>query len=121
VEETKAPGIALAAVGGIAILLQLVSLVLSAISLAGAAGSGAGTDVLIPGISQAVFGCLGLLFSGFIVFGGIKLMKGESYGICMTAAIFAMLPFCTGACCLLGLPVGIWAIVSMMKVKDQFR
>ena len=115
-EETKAPGIALAVVGGLAILLQLVSIALGALALVQG-----GEAVLAQGIGQAVGGCLGLLFSGFIVFGGIKLMKGESYGLCMTAAIFAMIPFCTGACCLLGLPVGIWAIISMNKVKDQFR
>lgn len=116
-EETKTPGIALAVVGGLGILSQLLSMGYGAFVIATG-----GEAALGAGIGQAAYSCFGLLFAGFIVFGGVKLMKGESYGLCMAASIFAMLPFCgPGACCLLGLPVGIWAIISMNKVKDQFR
>ena len=113
-EETKGPGIGLAVVGGLGLLGALLNIVFGGLQMTS-------EHTFANGIGGVIGGCLGLVFGGFIIFGGIKLMKGESYGLCMAAAIFAMLPFCTGACCLFGLPIGIWAIVSMNKVKDQFR
>ena len=40
----------------------------------------------------------------------------------MVAAVVALLP-CVSPCCLVGLPIGIWALTTMNKpeVKDAFR
>jgi hypothetical protein len=40
----------------------------------------------------------------------------------MAASIIAMIP-CVSPCCLLGLPIGIWALVVLMKpeVKSAFH
>jgi hypothetical protein len=48
--------------------------------------------------------------------------KLESYGLAMAASIIAMIP-CVSPCCLLGLPIGIWALVVLMKpeVKSAFH
>jgi hypothetical protein len=39
----------------------------------------------------------------------------------MTAAILAMIP-CLSSCCIVGLPLGIWALVVLSKpeVKSEF-
>lgn len=71
------------------------------------------------GIAAAVIGILGGIF---ILFGGIKMRKLESYGLCMAASIVAMVP-CLSACCLVGLPIGIWSLVMLSKpeVKSAFH
>ncbi len=48
--------------------------------------------------------------------------NGENYNLAMAASILAMIPVCS-SCCILGLPVGIWAIITLRKdeVKNNFR
>ena len=68
-----------------------------------------------------VFALLGLAISSFLIFGGMKMRNLQSHGLAMGAAIVAMIP--CGGCCCLGLPVGIWALVTLMKpeIKSQFQ
>lgn len=54
---------------------------------------------------------LGLAVDGFMIFGALKLMRLESYGIAIATAIIAMIP-CSPCCCI-GLPIGIWALIVM--------
>jgi hypothetical protein len=65
---------------------------------------------------------IGILVSGLILFGALKMRKLESYGLAMTASILAMIP-CTSPCCPVGLPIGIWALVVLSKpeVKNAFH
>jgi len=58
--------------------------------------------------------------NGFVLFGAIKLLRLQNFGLVMAAVIVAMLP--CQCCCLLGLPFGIWALVIMNKpeVKSHF-
>ena len=75
----------------------------------------------MSGTIGVVVGIVGLLISGVILFGAIKMKKLESYGLAMTASILAMLP--CSACCLVGLPIGIWSLVVLCKpeVKSAFH
>lgn len=65
---------------------------------------------------------LGIGMNGLIIVGALKMMRLQSWGLAMTAAILIMLP-CTGCCCLIGLPIGIWALVTLNKpeIKGAFR
>ncbi len=57
-----------------------------------------------------------------ILFGGIQMIRAKSRGLGMTAAILAMIP-CFASCgCVLGIPVGIWALVVLGRpdVKAAF-
>ena len=65
---------------------------------------------------------IALLVSVFILVGGLKMRKLENYGLAMATSILAMIP-CISPCCLIGLPVGIWAVVVLSKpeVKSAFR
>ena len=58
--------------------------------------------------------------NGFVLLGAINLLRLRNYGVAMVASIVAMLP--CGCCCVLGLPAGIWALVTLNKpeVKSQF-
>lgn len=65
---------------------------------------------------------IGIAVSGVILFGALKMKKLENHGLALTSSILAMLP-CVSPCCLIGLPVGIWAVVVLTKpeVKNAFR
>ena len=65
---------------------------------------------------------IGLLVGGLILFGATKMKKLESYGLAMTVSIIAMIP-CISPCCIVGLPIGIWALVVLSKpeVKGAFH
>ena len=69
-----------------------------------------------------VLAIIGLVVGALILFGAIKMKNLESYGLAMTASIIAMIP-CVSPCCLLGLPLGIWAVVVLNnpEVKSAFR
>ena len=77
---------------------------------------------MFSGTIGVVSGVIALLLSGLIFFGAMKMKKLESYGLAMTASIIAMIP-CFSPCCLIGLPIGIWALVVLSKpeVKSAFH
>jgi hypothetical protein len=77
---------------------------------------------MLSGPVGVVLGIIGILASVVILLGAMKMKKLESYGLAMAASIIAMIP-CLSPCCLLGLPIGIWAVVVLSKpeVKSAFH
>ena len=83
----------------------------------------------IPPAFVALFGRLGLatsllgiMMGVVILIGALKMKKLEGYGFAMAASILAMIP-CISPCCLVGLPIGIWALVVLSKpeIKRAFH
>src|SRR5262249_9746071 len=66
------------------------------------------------GVIGIVMGFVGLVLSVVIIMGAQRMKRLESYGFVMTSAILAAIP-CISPCCLVGLPVGIWALVVLNK------
>lgn len=62
-------------------------------------------------IAYVVSALVGLV----ILIGGVKMMNLSGKGLPMLSAILAMIPCTSGCCCILGLPVGIWALVALGK------
>jgi len=64
---------------------------------------------------------IGLVLDGVCIYGALQMRQLKSFGLSMASAIIIMLP-CGGCCCLLGLPVGIWALTILNKpeVKASF-
>jgi len=56
-----------------------------------------------------------------MIFGALQMRQLKNWGLSLASAILVLLP-CAGCCCLLGLPVGIWAIITLTKpeVKSAF-
>ncbi len=56
------------------------------------------------------------------LFGSIKMMKLQSYGLAMATTILTLIP-CGTCCCLLNIGAGIWALVILLKpeVKSSFQ
>lgn len=82
-------------------------------------------DQLIGWLSGPV-GMIGNVFSivikGVIIAGALRMMSLRSYGLCMVAAVLAVIP-CTAPCCCLGIAAGIWALVVLTRpeVKEAFH
>jgi predicted Zn finger-like uncharacterized protein len=121
------PAISLMALGGLAIALCVLGLLLNLLGVGlmaaapkqGAAGPQS-TNVAvnaITGVGSAIFG---LVYWSLVTLGAVKMKNLSSYGFAMTSCILAMLP--CSLCCILGLPFGIWGIVVLNKpeVKEAF-
>jgi hypothetical protein len=62
-----------------------------------------------------------LLVAAFIIYAALKMKDLQQWGLAVAASILAMLP-CVSPCCIIGLPIGIWCLVVLMRpgVKDAF-
>ncbi len=63
-----------------------------------------------------------ILAAAFIIYAALKMKDLQQWGFAVAASILAMLP-CISPCCIIGLPIGIWSLVVLMRpdVKDSFR
>jgi len=80
-----------------------------------------GMDPELQRIIQSMSGALGIvscivgiILSFVVLYGALQMKRLRSYGWAMTSSILALVP-CTSPCCLLGLPIGIWALVVLLK------
>jgi hypothetical protein len=65
---------------------------------------------------------LSLIINGVILVGAVRMMSLRSYGLCMVAALLAIIP-CTAPCCCLGIAAGVWALVVLTRpeIKQAFH
>jgi hypothetical protein len=77
---------------------------------------------MFSGSMAVVSAIMGLVISTVILIGAMKMKKCESHGWAVAAAILAAFP-CVSPCCLVGMPLGIWALIVLFKpeVKALFR
>jgi hypothetical protein len=128
-DQVQGPAIGLIVTGVLNILLSVARIILMAtgfgLKALSSGGRSAEMDKLLVGVvgtAGIVVGIIGAIVGIFVLYGGVKMQKQENYGLCMTASIMAMIP-CLSQCCLIGLPIGIWALVVLAKpeVKSAFR
>ena len=124
-DQVSGPAIGLIAVAVLGFILQAIALVVNAV------GASLFSTRQMPNeaLSRMMSGTLGvasnviaIIVSGLILVGGLKMRKLENYGLVMAASIIAMIP-CISPCCVVGLPIGIWAVVVLSKpeVKSAFH
>jgi len=119
--RVSGPAVALMVVAGIGGVLQAISILINVVTML--AEGPRGPDPLLFGgavnLSSAVVG-FGSAF--VVIYGALQMKSLQSHGWAMTSAILAMVP-CLSPCCLLGLPIGIWALVVILspEVKSAFR
>lgn len=128
-EKVKLPAIFLMVTAGLGALMAVISLVShlfgTGLNMANMGGMGERNEQLVALFSGGMgvfFSILGLVMAGVVFFGASKMMKLEMYGLAIAASVIAMIP-CVSPCCLLGLPVGIWALVVLLNndVKAAFH
>jgi len=130
-----APAVALLIVAIMDLAMDLFGLVAGVAGWGmGVAGSGMqfpthGIDPEFQEIIHRLTGPIGIagnLFSVVgnvvILVGGLRMMSLRNYGLCMVAAVLAVIP-CTAPCCCLGIAAGIWALVILTRpeVKQAFH
>ena len=116
-----APAIGLMAAGGLSAAFTLLWMLIFAISGTAVIADPEARDAL-PGIGVLLgFGLVKLALDALTVFAGWQMRQLSSWGICMAGSIVAMLP--CSACCILGLPMGIWALIVLIDndVKQRFN
>jgi ABC-type proline/glycine betaine transport system permease subunit len=79
-------------------------------------------EQLLSGAFGFVLFLGGAALSALIVYGAIKMMQLQSWGLSMTAAILAVIPCISSPCCVVGIPFGIWALVVLHRpeVRQAF-
>jgi hypothetical protein len=126
-DQVNGPAIGLIVTAVLGFLLQVASLIMN---LAGASmmtmQHGGGPQppwaTMFTGTVAIISSLIAMIVSGVILFAALKMRKLENYGLAMAGSIIAAIP-CISPCCLIGLPIGIWAIVVLMKpeVKSAFH
>ena len=127
-EAVSGPAIGLIVTGALGIVLKALGLVFNLAGINFMPPSAEMTPEMLrvmhffSGPVAIASGVVGLALSLFVLYGALKMQKLSGYGLSLAAAIVALIP-CFSPCCLLGLPIGIWALVVLNKpeVKSQFR
>ena len=124
-DQVSGPAIGLMVTAGLGLLVQIASLLANLFGASIMSSQAQGNEALaqmFSGVAGAVFAGIGIVVAIVIFLGALKMKKLQSHGFAMTVSIIAMLP-CVSPCCLLGLPIGIWALVVLNKpeVKSAFN
>jgi uncharacterized membrane protein YhaH (DUF805 family) len=127
-QQVQGPAIGLLITAVIGIILGLLSLVMNVagIGMSGMEGLGGGgaTDQYMQYMSGGfgiVSAIIGLAISAFIIWAAMQMKQLRNWNMSVAASIVAMIP-CIGPCCLIGIPIGIWSLIVLMKpeVKSAF-
>lgn len=64
---------------------------------------------------------IALVVAAFLLWAALQMKELRGWTVAVVASILAMIP-CISPCCFIGLPIGIWALVVLMKpeVKAAF-
>ena len=124
-EMVNGPAVGLIVTAVLGLVAQVLSLIFNlagASILASARLPKEAFTNMFSGALGVAAGVLGIAVGVVILVGALKMKKLENYGFAMAASIIAMIP-CFSPCCLLGLPIGIWALVVLSKpeVKSAFH
>jgi uncharacterized membrane protein len=124
-DQVNGPAIGLIVTACLGFFVQLVALLLNVLGVSIGAMQSGRRDAwvnMFSGTIGIVSGIITMLIAALILLGAIKMKKLEAYGWAITASILALVP-CISPCCLVGLPIGIWALVVLSKpeVKSAFH
>lgn len=124
-DQVNGPAIGLIITAVLGFLVQLAALLINVLGVSFGAMQSRRGDAwmnMFSGTVGIASSIITMLIAGLILFGALKMKKLESYGWAITASILALAP-CISPCCLVGLPIGIWALVVLSKaeVKSAFH
>jgi hypothetical protein len=125
-QQVQGPAIALLVVGILGVLAQIAGLLMNALGVGmGALGNmgGGASDrymQMFSGGIGIVVGILALAMYGFVVWASLQMKQLRGWNISLAGSIVSMLP--CSCCCIIGLPIGIWSLIVLMKpeVKSAF-
>ena len=127
--RVSGPAVGLIVTGGLGLFIHIAGMMVSIFLPFPVMGNNPNAQQ-VPIFIQPMFGvgfaiaehALGLALGVLLLAAGAKMKNLENYGLCTAASIIAMIP-CFSPCCLLGLPIGIWALVVLNDpyVRSSFR
>ena len=100
--------------GALGLLMNLLGIGMSGME---SLGGGGATDQYMQYMSGGlgiVSGIIGLAISGFIVWASLQMKQLRNWNMSVAASVVAMIP-CIGPCCIIGIPIGIWSLMTLMK------
>jgi hypothetical protein len=113
------PAICLLVVGALGLMGSIFNVVVALVMEAPAVDPNA--PPFVQGFQQGSYSVFAIIVhSGFvllnllIIFGGIQMLRLKNRTLGIAASVLAMMNFGT-CCCLLGLPVGIWSLVILLR------
>lgn len=128
-QKIRAPAVGLIVTGALGMLVSLVSFVMDLLTTPSMSlliiamadyNAGLSSDQLLA----IVIGwrVTGFLVSAFIVWATMQMKDLRNRTLSIVASVVAMIP-CISPCCILGLPIGIWALITINDpaVKGAFR
>jgi hypothetical protein len=117
--RVNGPATALLVCAVLAVLANLTFLVFFGFIFAGKIGGMPDNPAAYSNLAVYVFGAVTRVI---VAVGASSMRNLKSYGLSMTAAILALIP-CGSCCCLLELPLAIWALVVLNepRVKAAFQ
>lgn len=124
--KVAAPAIAIMVMAGLSIAVALLGLLVNVLGIGvGALGRLREEERVVQFLSGGlglVINVLSLVLNSFAIFGGMKMKALQSYAMSVASAVIVALP-CVSCCCLIGTPIGIWALVVLLSadVKAAFR
>jgi predicted Zn finger-like uncharacterized protein len=121
-----APAICMMVFGGLNIAVLLLDLAGRFLNF-GLVAAGPGgpappaEDYAVGVVLGAIGDVVGIALAAFLIYGGVKLKQLNNYGLVMGASICTFLP-CFWLCCFLGIPLGIWTLITINKpeIKAAF-
>src|SRR6185436_14754609 len=116
-DQVNGPAVGLIITAVLGFLVQLAALLINVLGVSFGALQSRRGDAwmnMFSGTIGIASSIITMLIAGLILFGALKMKKLESYGWAITASILALAP-CISPCCLVGLPIGIWALVVLSK------
>lgn len=125
-QQVQGPAIGLiitAVVGGLWAIFSLLGNILGMgmMSLDQFTGDYEWAEYAFGGAFGVVGALIGLAIAGFILWVALQMKELKGWTLSVVASILAMIP-CISPCCIIGLPIGIWALVVLLKpeVKAAF-
>jgi hypothetical protein len=112
---------------GLDALFALMLLITSVLGLSMAPASWRAAGPPHMEFAEAVFSggflvmmCLvALAIDGLIAFGALKMMRLESYGLAVAAAVLSVIPCLSSPCIALGVPFGVWSLFVLMEPETR--
>ena len=119
--RVAAPAIGLMVAGGLSAATTVLCMLLLGIFGLAILGDAEAREAL-PGIGVWMGFCvISLVLSALMIYAGWQMRRFQSWSLCVAGTIAAMLP--CAPCCILGLPMGIWALIVLLdnEVKQVFN
>jgi hypothetical protein len=131
-ERVKGPAIGLLVIGVLGVIASLYGVAQSLFGLGGAITAEQAQELQDAGMPEwamgammggsILFNVLGLAGSAFVAYAGLQMQKLRSHGLAQVASVLVMIPCVSSCCCIVGIPIGVWALIVLNKpeVRSSF-